>query len=196
MKTKNLMLILLAIIVGFTSCEPGSDNSPDNIVEYNSTKYTISKGAFLDDGPYNYYGSTNTHYDHLFYTTDGTFTYNASGELTDAKGNIAISAYLSSFGASSFKTGIYTFISDANDGSLSATQLKSKYENKSFFYEAGIALGSSINSSLANIIPINVTSGTIKVEGTKPNYTLTYDLVLVGGKTVKGSYTGEFKEAY
>jgi len=193
MKTKNLMQILLAIVVGFTSCETGSDNTPDNIVEYNSSKYTISKGTFVDNGTSNYYG---THYDFDFYATDGTFIYNSAAEVIDVKAKIAIYAYMSSFGTSSFKTGTYTFIDDSNDSNLTAAQLKSKYENKSLFYEAGIVTGADMNTSLANVKQILVTSGAIKVEGTKPNYTLTYDLVLEGGKTVKGSYFGTFKEAY
>jgi hypothetical protein len=40
---------------------------------------------------------------------------------------------------------------------------------------------------------IDIKSGTAVVSGTKPNYTITYDLVLVNNKTVKGSYNGTFE---
>jgi hypothetical protein len=195
MKTKNLMLILLAIVVSIASCKPERNDPPENTIEYNSTIYNITNGAFIDHGSSNYYGTADTHYDNDFYITDGAFVYNNTGEITDANGKIVIAAYLSSYGTSSFKTGTYTFIDDANDSSLTDAQTKSKYENKYFFTEAIVAISDN-NSSLVNANPIFVTSGTIIVEGTKPNYTLKYDLILDNGNTVKGMYNGTFKEAF
>lgn len=195
MKTKNLMLIMLAIVVSVTSCKPKkNDAPPEDTIEYNSTNYTIANGAFVDLGSSIYYGTVDSHYDSDFFITDGTFIYDTNGEITDANGKIIVAAYLSSFGTASFKTGTYTFIDSTNDSSLTDAQIKSKYENKYFFTEAIVAIGDNSSSSLANADPIFATSGTIKVEGTKPNYTLIYDLILEDGKTVRGSYSGTYKE--
>jgi hypothetical protein len=58
-----------------------------------------------------------------------------------------------------------------------------------------VYISSDINASIdaTSTQEIDVKSGSVTVSGTKPNYTLTYDLVLENNNTVKGSYSGNFQ---
>ena len=185
---------MLALIVGFTSCSKDDENEvqTSNALVVDATTYSLAKGAYLDYQNTILYGTTNTHYNYEFFTTDGVFVVNSANELEDVKGKIAIYVDLYSAGATFFKAGTYTFVSGANDGTLTDAQLKTKYENKNVCQYGAVVLGTIANASLGNAIEIDVKSGSVVIEGTKPNFKIIYDLVLVDNKTVKGSYSGAF----
>ena len=194
MKTKIYPILMLALIVGFTSCSKDDENEVQisNAVVVDATTYSLAKGAYVDYQNTILYGTTNTHYNYEFFTTDGSFVVNSANELEDVKGKIAIYVDLYSAGATSFKAGTYTFVSGANDGTLTDAQLKTKYENKNVCQYGAVVLGTIANASLGNAVEIDVKSGSVVIEGAKPNFKIIYDLVLVDNKTVKGSYSGAF----
>ena len=194
MKNKIYPILLLALIVGFTSCSKDDENEvqTSNALLVDATTYTLAKGAYIDYPNTMLYGTTNTHYNYEFLTTDGSFVVNSANELEDIKGKVAIFVDLYSAGATSFKAGTYTFVSGANDGTLTNAQLKTKYENKSVCQYGTVLLGTIANASLGNAVEIDIKSGSVTIEGTKPNFKIIYDLVLVDNKTVKGSYSGAF----
>jgi hypothetical protein len=196
MKIKITYLLLIAsFCLTFNSCKK-DDPEPEvkNQVEYNGTKSTLVSGAYIDFGTYNYYGTTPTHLNYDFFATDGNLVV-SNGELTDIKGKMTVYVYLESFGTTSFNTGTYTYLSGEGDGALTNTQLTTKYQNKSFMAAGAVYISSDINASIdaTSTQEIDVKSGSVTVSGTKPNYTLTYDLVLENNNTVKGSYSGNFQ---
>lgn len=194
MKTKIYPILMLALIFGFTSCSKDDETEvqTSNALVVDATTYTLAKVAYVDYPNTILYGTTNTHYNYEFLTTDGSFVVNSANELEDIKGKIAIYVDLYSAGATSFKAGTYTFVSGANDGTLTNAQLKAKYENKNVCQYGTVLLGTIANATLGNATEIDVKSGSIVIEGTKPNFKIIYDLVLENNKTVKGSYSGVF----
>ena len=194
MKTKIYPILMLALIVGFTSCSKDDENEvqTSNALVVDATTYTLAKGAYIDYQNTILYGTTNTHYNYEFLTTDGIFVVNSANELEDVKGKIAVYVDLYSAGATSFKAGTYTFVSGANDATLTDAQLKTKYENKNVCQYGFVVIGTIANASLGNVTEIDVKSGSVTIEGIKPNFKIIYDLVLENNKTVKGSYSGAF----
>ena len=56
-------------------------------------------------------------------------------------------------------------------------------------------INGSLSTSLLTFSEnIDVVSGTVKISGTRPNYLISYDLILENGKTVKGNYAGNFQK--
>lgn len=194
MKKKIYSILMLGLVIGLNSCkkEDKVEATVTTNLTIDATAYTLAKGAYLDYGNINLFGNTATHYSNEFYTTDGTFTISALNELDDVKGKIALYCDLYSAGIGTFKSTTYTYVSDANDASLTATQLKTKYENKNVMLDGFVVTGTVANASLINAIPVDVKSGSVTIEGTKPNFKIIYDLVLVDNKIIKGTYTGSF----
>ena len=196
MKIKSQIIIFLFALLGLLSCEKNYLNSTvtNNNIAYNNLNYKITRGIFIDYGASCYYGNTNTHFNYDFFSTDGAFISDTNGNLTDVKGSIVVYAYLESFGKESFNTGTFTFIDSSKDSELNDTQLKTKYENKSFIMDAYVITGENVSQSLSSGKQVLVKSGTINLTGAQPNFTITYDLVLLNNKTVKGSFKGQFLE--
>ena len=195
MKNKIYLMMMLSVIAGFISCskdDPIEVEVSNNVV-VDATTYTLAKGAYVNYGNDILYGSTPTHFNTEFFTTDGVFKLSTANELEDITGKIAIYVDLYSAGIGSLKADTYTFVSDANDASLTAAQLKTKYENKNVCLYGAIVTGPNATTSLGNNgIDIDVKSGTVTIEGTKPDFKIIYDLVLENNKTVKGSYSSSF----
>jgi hypothetical protein len=193
--TKNLLAALMLCLT-FFACKKDKNETPvaTSIVAYNNANFTLAEGAIFDYGASAVYGSINTHINYDFYLTDGKIEYSTTGEISDIKGKIAVYAELFSGGITGgFKTGTYNYIDETGDANLTAAQLKTKYENKQFFSYGFIVVGNdNINTSLGNAAEIEVKSGTIKVNGVSPNYSLEFDLLLTNDKTFKGTYNGKF----
>ncbi len=196
MENKIYLTLLLVVSFVFSTCkkDDSSSISVNNIVEYDNNKYKLENGIYINYGSFNYFGNNATHYNFDFYTTDGYFISDSNGKLTDVKGNIAIYAILESYGSNSFKEGTFIYIDNANNSNLNDAQLKTKYENKSFFTEASVIIGKNMNSSLSSGKEVSVKSGIITIEGSIPNFNIIYDLVLENNKTIKGSFKNTFKE--
>lgn len=196
MNIKTRTIIFILTLLNLFSCKKDNSNSTltNNNVAYNNLEYKITKRIFINYGASCYYGNTNTHFNYDFFTTDGTFISDTNGNLLDVKGGIVVYAYLESFAKDSFKTGIYNYVDSSNDAELNDSQLKTKYENKSFIMDAYVITGKNASESLSTGKQISVKSGTITVAGVQPNFTIIYDLVLQNNKTVKGSYYGQFSE--
>jgi hypothetical protein len=198
MKNKIYSMMMLAIIVGFTACSKDDPTEVDttNTIQYDGTTSTLKTGALVDFGASPYYGSANTHLNYDFYVTDGAIIANSAGELDDIKGKIGVWVWLESPGATSaFKTGTYNFIDGSNDSSLSDAQLRTKYENKFFIAGSSLYINTNVNTSFDDTATqeIEIKSGSVTVSGTKPNYTITYDLVMENNKTIKGNYSAGFR---
>lgn len=197
MKNKLYPLIILALAISITSCKKDNQTQIDNrnVIEYNGARSTLKAGALIDFGPYSYYGTTDTHLNYDFYTTDGAIIANAAGEIDDIKGKIAVWVWLESPGATTaFKTGTYTFIDGSNDATLTDAQLKAKYENKQFLVGGSVYINTNVDTSIDDNATqeIDIKSGSVTISGTKPNFIITYDLVMQNDKTLKGSYSKGF----
>jgi hypothetical protein len=195
--TSKTLLISFLMSVTLFSCKKDKNENPEktSILTYNSINYNLAEGVIIDYGADSFYGTSNTHINYDFYITDGKIEYDAAGDLSDIKGRIAIFAELYSAGTTGgFKIGTFNFIDDSNDASLTPAQTRTKYENKSFFTDGALLVGTdNVNSSLENATQIDIKSGSVTVTGTNNNYSVDFDLVLTNNKAVKGSYNKNFK---
>jgi hypothetical protein len=200
---RNLKLQALALFFAFAavSCEEKDKDknpSPDNSkqTEYNGSKYTIKKGFYQDGGPMDLVGDDDSHYNQNFFLTDGNVTLKEDGNFEnpgDAK--ILFMAGLLSPGTTGFKTGTYEYSNIFQDETLlSESAFDAKYRNRNVMLLSFIIADTDGDKNFEEEDPQNVTGGTIKVSGTKPNYTLEYDLTLEGNKKLKGQYTGNYQQ--
>jgi hypothetical protein len=195
MKTKNLLYILLSLTILFASCEKNETASLDaSTLEYNGQKHNLSAGGVIDSQDKAMFGSTATHKNYDFYTTDGEFVLNTAGEFLNIKCSVVAFAELNSPNGVEFQTGVFQYLDSNDDYKLSEQELKSKYEGK-FFFNYSYIIAETKNNALINFSEkIDVNSGFIKVSGTKPNYQIEYNLVLENGKTASGKYSKGFSK--
>lgn len=197
MKVKFLQFFLISTIIFISSCKKDSGLNSEvklkNNVEYNGEKLSLNAAGFIDYSSKSFYGNAPTHKNVDFYTIDGSFVTSKTGSLLDIKGRSVVFTELNSPNLDLIEEATYKFIDDSKDSGLNDAELKAKYEGKYFFSNAYIIYGSLSTSLLTFSENIDVVSGTVKVSGTKPNYLITYDLVLENGKTLKGNYEGNFK---
>ena len=198
MKNKIYSVMMLALMLGLSSCSKDDETETDakNTIEYDGIKSVLKKGALIDFDISSYYGTTDTHLNYDFYITDGAIITDNTGQISDIQGKFGVWIWLESFGTTGgFKTGTYTYIDGENDASLSDAQMKTKYENKLFIAGASVYINTNVSTSFDNNTTqdIKIKSGSVTVSGSKPNYTITYDLVMENNKTAKGSYSAGFQ---
>ncbi len=197
MKIKLLQFLLIGLVIFISSCEKDGTINPEiltkNKVEYNGANLSINAAGFVDYNLRALYGNAPTHKNVDFYTIDGTFITNKSGSLLDIKGKSVVFVELNSPNLDQIETATYTFIDDSKDSGLSNSELSTKYSGKYFFSNAYVSSSSQSTSLLTFSQNEDVVSGTVKISGSKPNYLITYDLVLENGKTLKGNYAGIFQ---
>jgi hypothetical protein len=195
MKTKNLLYILLSFTILFASCEKNETAGLEiSTLEYNGQKHTLTAGGIIDSQEKITFGTTPTHKSYDFYTTDGEFVLNKAGEFLNIKGSVVAFAELNSPMGIEFKTGVFQYLDSSDDFKLSEQELKNKYDGK-FFFTYGYIIAETRNNALLNFSnKIDVESGSIKVSGTKPNFTIEYELVLENGKTASGKYSKGFSK--
>jgi hypothetical protein len=151
----------------------------------------MEEGVILDYGSFTLYGQNDTHTNYDFYVSDGDIEY-GNDDVEEIEGSLAIWAELVAPDASDFKTGTFNFVDNDNDGSLNNAQKEAKYKDKFVFPSAKVYIDTNGNGILSDDTPMQTTSGTIKVSGSQPNYTIEYNLTLANGKTVKGKFAGSF----
>jgi hypothetical protein len=192
-ENKNLLYILSIFAILFASCEKNETASLDiSTLKYNEQKYTLAAGGIVDSQMKTLFGTTSTHKNYDFYTTDGEFVFNKAGEFLNVKGSVVAFAELNSPNGVDFQTGVFQYLDSSDDYKLSNQELKNKYEGK-FFFTYGYIISETRNNALLNFSnKIDVESGSIKVSGTKPNYTIEYELILENGKTASGKYSKGF----
>ena len=63
MKNKIYPILMLALILGFTSCSKDDKDEvqTSNALVVDATTYSLAKGAYMDYSNTMLYGSTNTH---------------------------------------------------------------------------------------------------------------------------------------
>ncbi|WP_157687580.1 hypothetical protein [Pedobacter psychrophilus] len=197
MKIKVLQFLLIGLVIFISSCEKDGTINPEvltnNKVEYNGENLSINAAGFVDYNLRSFYGNAPTHKNVDFYTIDGTFITSKTGSLLDISGKSVVFAELNSPNLDMIETATYNYINDSKDSGLTDTELSAKYSGKYFFTNAYVISSSQSSSLLTFSQNIDVVSGTVKISGSKPNYLITYDLVLENGKTLKGNYAGIFQ---
>lgn len=197
MKIKFLQFLLIGLVIFISSCEKDGSISPEtlkqNKVEYNGQILSINGAGFVDYSLRSFFGNASTHKNVDFYTIDGDFVTSKTGSLLDIKGKSVVFVELNSPNLDLIENATYNFIDDSKDSGLSNSELSTKYAGKYFFSNAYVIASTQSASLLTFSENIDVVSGTVKISGLKPNYLITYDLVLENGKTLKGSYAGNFQ---
>ena len=200
---KHISIQAFLLLFGFlaVSCtdddkdtNPGPDNA--NKIEYNGANYTIKKGFFQDGGAQDLVGEEESHYNHNFFLTDGNVNLNNDGSLQNAgDAKIVIMTGLLSPGAASFKTGTFEYSNIVQDATtLPESEFDAKYRPRYVMLMGTVIVDTDGDKNFEEETAQVVTGGTIKVSGTKPNYSTEYNLTLDGGKTLKGSFTGSYTQ--
>ncbi|MBK0383482.1 hypothetical protein I5M32_10990 [Pedobacter sp. SD-b] len=196
MKTKLLQGLLIGLVLFVASCQKDGV-APDikviNKIEINGEKLPLNAAGFVDYSLKSFYGTAPTHKNVDLYTINGSFTTNKTGNLLDINGKTAVYVELNSPNLDYLEPGTYTYINSSEDNGLSNADLNVKYAGK-YFISNGYVINSTESPSLLTYSEnIGVSSGTVKVSGTKPNFLISYDLVLQNGQTLKGNYAGIFQ---
>ena len=161
--------------------------TPQNSVSYDGTPYAVDFGLLYDQS------QLDNHVKITFGLTDGKYLpyLVPAGYFRDltiwdpSEASIEVLATLYSPGTATFQTGTFEVqeVSDINDSSLADSY---------FITAAYVAVDTDGNKELIKSERINVTGGTIKVDGERPNYKVTYNLKLEDGGTLQGTYSGEY----
>jgi hypothetical protein len=199
---------VLVLSIGFlaVSCDKDKDNNPNpngpgaTNTEYNGVKYAIKNGFYQNGGAMDYYfddeAAHKTHYNYTMVLTDGNPVIKDGKAESMNDGKILIVPTLLSPGTTGFKTGTFEFAKDwvTDMTVMDEAAYDAKYKNKYFVPLAMVFTDTDGDKNWEEENGVAVTEGTFKVSGTAPNYTTEYDLKLTGGKTLKGSFSGNFRE--
>ncbi|WP_114779208.1 hypothetical protein [Botryobacter ruber] len=196
LKACALLIVFLSV-----SCKDDSEHVSPVLsnTEYSNAKYTIKNGFIQDGGAVDIFldseAEHTTHYNYNLILTDGTPVFEDNDVVSMNDGKIVISALLLSPGTAAFKTGVFEYDDWSDHLDLEEEDLIARYQNKYFFPLAMVFTDTDGDKNWQEETAALVTGGTIKVSGTAPNYTTEYDLILLGGKTLKGSFAGKFNIA-
>jgi hypothetical protein len=168
---KNIFLLLCGLVL-LGACKKNDDEpAPVKPLTFNETEITIAEAKVVD------FGKQGEHYNYDFFLTDGSLN---EENAPSADATFYIYAELLSPGISDFKPGLFTYSQEPLAG-------------HPYFETVMVATDSNADGTITaedEIIP--ATGGQIEVEGTGLNYTLSFDLQLLNGHTLSGSYTNEF----
>ena len=193
--TKHLYYVATLVLLIIGGCAGDNDDAVTpttaNQVTYGNTPYSLANGLAND---YRTIDSDN-HYNIDFSVSDGLFipflVDLGTGILVQlwnvSDGTIEIHAELYSPGPGAFKNGTFNYTS-LPESEIEDPSLVGEY----FFQDAYVAIDTDGDQDLGEDEEIAVTGGTIQVSGTSPEYNLVYNLTLADGKTLRGSFSGEF----
>jgi len=192
------MLLFGFLAVSCTDDDKDKGPSPETSkqTEYNGAKYGIKKGFYQEGGPMELIGDEESHFNQNFFLTDGNVTLKDDGTFENAAdAKILFMTGLLSPGTTGFQNGVYEYSNIIQDETnLSEAEFEAKYRNRNVMLLSFVLLDTDGDKNFEEEDAQTVTGGTLKVLGTKPNYTLEYDLTFTGGKTLKGKYSGSYQQ--
>ena len=181
-------IALIIIVLTCCSDDQTEQASNDNTLVYGEQSYPMDAGMFRIDG------GTENHYHVDIATTDGSITptYVNVGNLVipiwrPLGEKVEFWAEMYSAGTTSFTTGTFEF-STTTEQEVDDPSLK----DISFFNEAYVGFDADGDNVVREEEEIMVSGGTITVKGSYPDYEILFDLQLENGRSVTGSYSGEF----
>ncbi|MEP1097587.1 MAG: hypothetical protein ABJG78_20890 [Cyclobacteriaceae bacterium] len=197
-RLKNLALIPgMIVMAGLLSCSKDDGDSASGVeITFDGKTYTMVAGRSEDYGPSNPAddSSSDTHYNFDLTVADAAFV-----QVTDTDGDIEFRAgsdmtfgvYVELFspGTSAFQVGTFNFV----DGEQS--EVLSSIEGKFFFSAAEVFMptGGVDSDGDPEFNEYEATGGTVTVTGSAPtDFVITYNLQFAGGKTLTGTYSGDF----
>jgi len=184
--------LLAACSSSSSSNLPKPPSNPNTGLSYANQVYAISKGLAEIQGEQAY------HYQVDFRLTDGDFSFISipyyigdflyyTNYWISLNNSIEVFAELYSDGATSFTTASFDFAANA-DGSVG----EPSRAGQNYFQNAYVAIDVNGDRETNEDEEIQVIGGTIGLSGNAPNYTMSLDLQLANGQTVKGSFQGDF----
>ncbi|MEQ8627545.1 hypothetical protein [Ekhidna sp.] len=164
MKQLLLSISILSIII-ITSCGSDDGVSVNNQITVGDQTFDIANGGFID------FGETEGITEGAFALSDANISISSSSFSISTSSDIRIIFSLASLGSGGLASGDY-----------SEGDVLSPDAGKVFFIQL-IKAGENTYS---------VTGGTIKLSGSSPNFTISFDLSLDGGDKLTGGFKGEF----
>ena len=198
--SRSCATLILLMGLSIASCSKDDEPKPASHTvsntEFNNKKYNIRNGFIQDEGTvdvfYDDEADDKTHYTYSFILTDGTPDFEGRDVVSLRDGSLVISAVLLSPGTTGFGTGTFEFIDFTDFDDMEEDDLKEEFKNRYFCPLAFVFTDTDSDEVWEDETGFMVSGGSFKVSGTAPNYITEYDLTLVDGKKVKGSFTGKF----
>jgi len=184
-------------MVGLLSCskDDGDDVSAGSDIVFDGKTYAMVDGLISDYGSYEPIdgGSPDTHYNYDFDIIDAelvTITESDGSTYQGPAANTTIHVYVELFspGTSTFNAGTFTYMSD---DAATAADIAGKF----FFFGGEVELDTDgVENGDLDGPEYEINGGTVTVTGTnKDDFALTFDVTTSGGKTLTGSYSGDFE---
>ena len=194
MKTTRFIQWSALVLVGAMMASCSSDDEkvvePEakNAFTYDGKEYGLKDGYIVDYGNIDpFYNYDDTHYNYDFYISDGEYVKEQEDIWYDAVDAVTeISLYLFYPSSTTFGEAEFAFYDD--ETILDDIRDKAVFAAEVWFDANGNGVRDEDGDPW-----IDATGGTVTVTGSDKNYTLFYELQLEDGKTVKGSFSGEFK---
>lgn len=200
MKSTKYIKFTALFLVGsiMLSCTEEEDLKPTatNSFTYSGNEYPLNDGYITEPGnrdPLNRPDDVDaSHYALFFHITDGVYEITPDpnnpvvGDVdhVNAKYVLYLPLYYSS--TSTFGNGEFTYVNEE-------TATRDEIKNKSVFADASVWFDENGDGDWTYYEALKAVDGTVTAEGKDRNYTLFFELQLEDGRTLKGSYTAEFK---
>ncbi|MEP5610838.1 MAG: hypothetical protein ABJP45_01250 [Cyclobacteriaceae bacterium] len=194
---KNVALIPgMIVMLGLLSCskDDGDTVSAGSDIVFDGKTYAMVDGLISDYGSYEPLDGegTATHYNFDFDIVDAALvtitdsdgdTYQGAGDAT------TIHVYVELFAPSttSFSAGTYEYV---NDETATPADIAGKF----VFFSGEVELDSDgVENGDLDGPEYEINGGTVTITGTnKDDFAITFNVTTSGGKTLTGSYSGEF----
>lgn len=183
-------------MAGLLSCsKDDGDTASGAEITFDGKTYTIVEGRSENYGASDPADDSNSdsHYNYDLTLADVAFK-----EITDSDGDIEFTADDATFGVyvelfspgtSAFQVGTFNFIGGDQ------SEMLSSIEGKFFFSAAEVFIptGGVDSDGDPAFDEFEATGGSVTVTGSAPkDFVITYDLQFTGGKTLTGTYSGDF----
>ena len=191
------VLVLLFLVIFFINCSDDVSEDGNNVfvTEFDGQLFSLQEGLIVDYGkakPAGGIGTQNTHYNYDFVLVDGKFEAFTIGEVEFHQidfNNLKLGLVmeLHSPDTTTFISGKYEFYNKD-------TTLVSDIADKLMFFNVFAIVDLDGNRVIGEDEQdgFEAIGGTVTVEGSETNYTLSYDLMFEEGRALKGTFSGRF----
>ncbi|MEP5612741.1 MAG: hypothetical protein ABJP45_10855 [Cyclobacteriaceae bacterium] len=165
---KILLLITLVVQLSCSDDDNLQQKAKINEILVGGEAFLPTSGLIQDFG----INSTETHYLYSFYITDGSLSSDGVGIDFGETTSFYFSFFAYSLGVDAFRTGVFEF-----------EPARLSWPDKNFY-----AIG-EFNGNGAS----KLSTGTITITGEKPNFALSFNMVLEDGRELSGNFETSFE---
>ena len=184
---KLLYSLSLLALLATVSCKDDDSPAPipANAVSFNGKIFKPNTALVGDLGPsYMTMEDDPSHYTNIFILTDAT--------EENPKASFMLMSFMFSLGSENFTTGTFNWF---NYEEYDIADIEDKSVYMLYMVVDGNNDGDIEDVDTGKDFEYEATAGKVTIAGAGASkYTITYDVTFAGGKTLKGTYTGEFTD--